>query len=152
MIFSIPLLDDCGDCSLRVPESSHPCIATGEVSMGIADAFLYRLSAKPCELGREFLIPCGSCCSALAYQLKSFKRQAPLGGFKTLSLLRAVVKVFNEPIIFLVDIVHCRIFPKAGYRSEEIPVDDSTGISLSEHGGFLCSPCEGKSSSEEAMV
>ncbi|ETN81791.1 hypothetical protein NECAME_02081, partial [Necator americanus] len=37
-------------------------------------------------------------------------------------------------------------------RSEEIPVDDSPGISLSELGGFLCSPCEGKSSEEEAMV
>ncbi|KAK6733511.1 hypothetical protein RB195_017331 [Necator americanus] len=35
--------------------------------------------------GREFLVPCESCCSALAYQLKSFKRQAPLGGFKTLT-------------------------------------------------------------------
>ncbi|KAK6760547.1 hypothetical protein RB195_021856 [Necator americanus] len=88
----------------------------------------------------------------LAYQLKSFKRQAPPGGFKTLSLLRAVVKVFDKPVIFLVDVVHCRIFPKAGQRSEEIPVDGSPGISLSELGGFLCSPCEGKSSTEEAMV
>ncbi|ETN84006.1 hypothetical protein NECAME_07102 [Necator americanus] len=76
--------------------------------------FLYRLSAKPCERGREFLVSCDSCCSTLAYQLKSFKRQAPLGGFKTLSLLRAVVKVFNEPVIFLFDVVHCGIFPKAG--------------------------------------
>ncbi|ETN74644.1 hypothetical protein NECAME_03957 [Necator americanus] len=59
--------------------------------------FLYRLSAKPCELGREFLVPCGSCCCTLAYQLKSLKRQASLGGFKTLSLLRAVVKVFDKP-------------------------------------------------------
>ncbi|KAK6762365.1 hypothetical protein RB195_023181 [Necator americanus] len=159
----------CNGCSLWVPESSHPRLATGEVSTGIADAFprlcsfsqhfcsslfkvfLYRLSAKPCELGREFLVPCGSCCSTLAYQLKSFKRQAPPGGFKTLSLLRAVVKVFDKPVIFLVDVVHCRIFPKAGQRSEEIPVDGSPGISLSEFGGFLCSPCEGKFSSE-AMV
>ncbi|ETN80551.1 hypothetical protein NECAME_09071 [Necator americanus] len=76
--------------------------------------FLYRLSAKPCEHEREFLVPCGSCCSTLAYQLKSFKRQASLGDFRTLSLLRAVVKVFNEPVIFLVDVVHCGIFPKAG--------------------------------------
>ncbi|ETN69653.1 putative aspartate--tRNA ligase [Necator americanus] len=76
--------------------------------------FLYRLSAKPCKHGREFFVPC---CSTLAYQLKSFKGQASLGGFKTLktlSLLRAVVKVFNEPVIFLVDVVHCGIFPKAG--------------------------------------
>ncbi|ETN81955.1 hypothetical protein NECAME_17825, partial [Necator americanus] len=60
--------------------------------------FLYRLSAKPCERGREFLASCDSCCSTLAYQLKSFKRQAPLGGFKTLSLLRAVVKAFHKPV------------------------------------------------------
>ncbi|ETN77916.1 hypothetical protein NECAME_10700 [Necator americanus] len=76
--------------------------------------FLYRLSAKPCELGRDFLVPCGSCWSTLAYQLKSFKRQASLGGFRTLSLLRAVVKLFNEPVMFLVDVVHCGIFAKAG--------------------------------------
>ncbi|KAK6752532.1 hypothetical protein RB195_003759 [Necator americanus] len=54
--------------------------------------------------------------------------------------------------IFLVDVVHCRIFPKAVQCSEEIPADDSPGISLSELGGLLCSPCDGKSSSEEAMV
>ncbi|ETN69560.1 hypothetical protein NECAME_15234 [Necator americanus] len=78
------------------------------------EVFLYRLSAKLCELGREFLVPCGSCCSTLAYQLKSFKRQAPLCGFKTLSLLCAVLKVFNKPVIFLVDVVNCGIFPKAG--------------------------------------
>ncbi|ETN77336.1 hypothetical protein NECAME_03237 [Necator americanus] len=66
------------------------------------------------ELGREFLVPCGSCCSTLAYQLKSFKRQAFLGGYETVSLLRTVVKVFSESVIFLVDVVHCGIFPKAG--------------------------------------
>ncbi|ETN68919.1 hypothetical protein NECAME_15542 [Necator americanus] len=79
---------------------------------GTCQIFLYCLSAKPCELGSEFLVSCGSCCSTLAYQLKIFKGQASLGGFKTLSLLRAVVKVFNKPVIFLV--VHCGIFPKAG--------------------------------------
>ncbi|KAK6743506.1 hypothetical protein RB195_010647 [Necator americanus] len=137
----------CNGCSLWVPESSHPRLAPGEVSTGIADAFprlcsfsqhfcssLLRSSLSPLgkafELGREFLVPCGSCCSTLAYQLKSFKRQASPGGFKTLSLLRAVVKVFDKPVIFLVDVVHCRIFPKAGQRSEEIPVDGSPGISL----------------------
>ncbi|KAK6756345.1 hypothetical protein RB195_014636 [Necator americanus] len=91
----------CNGCFLRVPESSHHRLPTGEVPMGIADVlprlcsisqhfcsslfkvFLYRLSAKPCELGREFLVPCGSCCSTLAYQLKSFRRQASLGGFET---------------------------------------------------------------------
>ncbi|ETN81116.1 hypothetical protein NECAME_08701 [Necator americanus] len=84
-----------------------------EVTTMYFSVFLYRLSAKPYELGREFLVPCGSCCFTLAYQLKSFKRKASLGGFKTLSLLRAV-KVFNEPVVFLVDVVHCGIFPKAG--------------------------------------
>ncbi|KAK6763663.1 hypothetical protein RB195_024112 [Necator americanus] len=123
----------CNGCFLRVPESSPPRLATGEVYLtGIADAFphlcslsqhfcsslfedfLYPLSANPCELGREYLVPCGLCCSTLAYQLKSFKRQASLGGFKTLSLIRAVVNVFSEPVIFLVDVVHCGIFAKAG--------------------------------------
>ncbi|KAK6742851.1 hypothetical protein RB195_010236 [Necator americanus] len=60
--------------------------------------------------------------------------------------------MFYKPVIFLVDVVHDGIFPKAGWRNEEIPVDDNSGISLSELGGFLFSPCEGKSSSEEAMV
>ncbi|ETN81585.1 hypothetical protein NECAME_17871, partial [Necator americanus] len=77
--------------------------------------FLYHLSAKPCELGREFLVLCGSCCSTLAFQLKSFKGQVSLGGFETLSLLRAVTKMFNEPVVFLVDVVHCE--KKASYRS-----------------------------------
>ncbi|KAK6745823.1 hypothetical protein RB195_012128 [Necator americanus] len=111
----------CNGCFLWVPESSYPRPATGEVSTGIADAFsrlcifsqhfcsslykvfLHRLSAKLREHGREFLVPCGSCCSTLAYQLKTFKRQASLGGFRTLSLLREVVKVINEPVI---DAVH----------------------------------------------
>ncbi|KAK6749473.1 hypothetical protein RB195_001840 [Necator americanus] len=76
----VELVDDvlhspsrCNGCSLQVPESSHSRLATGEVSTGIADAFsrlcsfsqhfcsslfkvfLYRLSAKLCEPGREFV-------------------------------------------------------------------------------------------------
>ncbi|ETN84774.1 hypothetical protein NECAME_17012 [Necator americanus] len=76
------------------------------------NVLICRLSAEPCEVGREFLVPCGSCCSTLEYQLESFKRQAFLDGFKTLSILRAVVKVFNEPVIFFVDVFHCEIFQK----------------------------------------
>ncbi|KAK6764108.1 hypothetical protein RB195_024436 [Necator americanus] len=126
---SLHSLSRCNGCSLRVPKSSHPCLATGEVSKGIAEAssrlcsfsqhfcsslfmvFLYRLPAKLCELEREFLVPCGLCCSMLVYQFKGLRDRRL---FKTLSRLRAVVKVFNEPVIFLVDVVHCGIFPKTG--------------------------------------
>ncbi|ETN76203.1 hypothetical protein NECAME_11845 [Necator americanus] len=69
--------------------------------------------------------PCQKSCPT-QLDVKTFitsisnKRQLAKG-FETLSPLRAVVKVFNEPVIFLVDVVHCGIFPKTGERSEEIP-------------------------------
>ncbi|ETN69309.1 hypothetical protein NECAME_05291 [Necator americanus] len=39
-------------------------------------------------------------------------------------LLRAVAKVFNEPIVLLVDAVHYGIFRNAGYRTEDILVNE----------------------------
>ncbi|ETN69523.1 hypothetical protein NECAME_05236 [Necator americanus] len=77
----------------------------------IKKVFLYRLSAKLCELG--------------------------------------LVKMFYKPFIFVVDVVHDGIFPKADKRSEELPDGDS---SLSELRGFFSPPCERKSSSKKAMV
>ncbi|ETN72409.1 hypothetical protein NECAME_13877 [Necator americanus] len=72
--------------------------------------FLYRISAKIFDLGREFLVACCLCCSTLTYQLKNFERQ-PL----------SCSSLFNELVVFLVDVFHCGIFTKAGERSEEIP-------------------------------
>ncbi|KAK6759243.1 hypothetical protein RB195_021078 [Necator americanus] len=101
-----PSLSRCNCCSSCVSESSHPRLATGELSTGIADdfsrlsslsqyicsslfkVFLYRLSAELCELG--------------------------------------LVKMFYKPFIFVV-VVHDGIFPKADKRSEELSVEDGSG-------------------------
>ncbi|KAK6733495.1 hypothetical protein RB195_017319 [Necator americanus] len=122
----------CNCCSLRVPESSHPLLATGEVSTGIADAFpAFAASASTSallSLRSSFIaslqsfastdvsswFPAARAAPRWRISLRIFQRQASLGGFRTLSLLRAVVKVFDVPVTFLVDVVHCGIFPKAG--------------------------------------
>ncbi|KAK6763834.1 hypothetical protein RB195_024241 [Necator americanus] len=74
------------------------------------------------------------------------------GGFGTLCSPRTVVKMFYKLLIFVVDVIHDGTFPETDKRSEELPVDDGSESSLCELRGFLFSPCEGKSSSEEAMV
>ncbi|KAK6767064.1 hypothetical protein RB195_026523 [Necator americanus] len=60
--------------------------------------------------------------------------------------------MFNEQVVFLVDVVRCRIFPKAGYHSEKMPVNDSSETSLPELCGFLFPPGKRKFSAEEAIV
>ncbi|ETN73703.1 hypothetical protein NECAME_00792 [Necator americanus] len=90
--------------------------------------------------------------STLTYQLKSFERQTPLGGFETLRFPRTTVKMFYEPFIFVVDVVHYDMFPKSDKRSEEHPVDGGSGSSHSELRGFFSSPCGRKSSSKKVMV
>ncbi|KAK6753799.1 hypothetical protein RB195_013028 [Necator americanus] len=120
-----------------VPESSHPRLATGEVSTGIADAFparaqpalplfkvfLYRLW-QSLELGREFW-SLRLCCSR-GVSAQEFQETGASGGFKTLSLCQCegVRQAGHIPRR-----LPCRIFPKR-QRSEEIPVDGSPGISL----------------------
>ncbi|KAK6744042.1 hypothetical protein RB195_011002 [Necator americanus] len=124
---SVEVVDDflhslsrCNGSSLRDSESNHLRLAISEVSMDIVDAF-----SRLCSFSQHF---CSSLfkvffiaslqrlankdgLSMLAYQLKSFEKQASFGGFKTLSLPRVVLKVFNEPVVFLVNVVHCGIFP-----------------------------------------
>ncbi|KAK6744348.1 hypothetical protein RB195_011197 [Necator americanus] len=60
--------------------------------------------------------------------------------------------MFYKPFIFVVDVVHDRVLSKADWRSEELPVDGSSGSSLGELRGFFCSLCERKSSSKKAII
>ncbi|KAK6748728.1 hypothetical protein RB195_001381 [Necator americanus] len=117
----------CNGYSLRVPESSHPRLATGEVSTGIADASprlccFSQLHHSPLLFLRSSFI--ASLQSLASLDVSSWfpaDRAAPRWrissrvsrGRRLLvvlklknSLLRAVVKVFNEPVIFLVDVAH----------------------------------------------
>uniref|UniRef100_A0A0K0DPL9 Peptidase S1 domain-containing protein n=1 Tax=Angiostrongylus cantonensis TaxID=6313 RepID=A0A0K0DPL9_ANGCA len=62
---------------------------------------------------RSVAVACGSFNSTLSYQLKCFCRQTPPGGLRTPSFYGANVKMLNESIAFLVDVVDNGIFPTA---------------------------------------
>uniref|UniRef100_A0A0K0DL84 Reverse transcriptase domain-containing protein n=1 Tax=Angiostrongylus cantonensis TaxID=6313 RepID=A0A0K0DL84_ANGCA len=59
------------------------------------------------------IVACSSFDSTLAYDLESSWRQTSLGDLRALSFHGANVKMFNELIIFLFDVVDNGIFPTA---------------------------------------
>ncbi|KAK6764685.1 hypothetical protein RB195_024856 [Necator americanus] len=112
MIFSIRLLNamvvpfgfgEQSSCDWRSLDGHNGCFSSA--ALAYTSALL--------SLRSSFIASLQSLeSSTLAYQLKILKRQASFGGFKTLNLLRAVVKVFNEPVVFLV--AKLRNLPRSG--------------------------------------
>ncbi|PIO74607.1 hypothetical protein TELCIR_03385 [Teladorsagia circumcincta] len=93
-----------------------------------------------------------SCGSTLAYQFENFRRQASFGDFQTLCPPATIVKMFNEPIVLLVDVFDNGILPYADEGNEVTPVIDCPGASLPKHCCSLNTHREVKSCAEETMV
>ncbi|PIO64185.1 hypothetical protein TELCIR_14197 [Teladorsagia circumcincta] len=93
-----------------------------------------------------------SCDSTLAYQFKGFRRQTSLSDFETLCLPATIVKMFNEPIVLLVEVFDNGILPYADEGSEVVPVDGCPGALLPELCCSLNTHREVKSCAEETMV
>ncbi|VDP02201.1 unnamed protein product [Heligmosomoides polygyrus] len=69
-----------------------------------------------------------------------------LGSFIT------AIKIVYEAVIFLVDVVHDGIFPRAGKRGVEVPVDGRSGIPLHEFRGYLSLTRKAEPRAKEAVV
>ncbi|PIO76994.1 kelch repeat protein [Teladorsagia circumcincta] len=98
------------------------------------------------------MIACSSCGSTLAYQFESLRRQTFLGDFQTLCLSATIVKMFNKPILLLVDVSDNGILPYADEGSEVVPVDDCPGALLPKLRCSLNTHREVESCAEETMV
>ncbi|VDM63929.1 unnamed protein product [Angiostrongylus costaricensis] len=65
-----------------------------------------------------FSVACISCDSTLAYELECFWRQTSLFDFRTLNFQSANVKMLNEPMVFLIDVIDNGIYPTANELNE----------------------------------
>ncbi|VDP43602.1 unnamed protein product [Heligmosomoides polygyrus] len=88
----------------------------------------------------------------MAYQLESFRRQASLGGLQALGSLSTIAEMVHEVVVFLVDVVHNGIFPKASKRGVKVPIDGRSGIPLLERHGILSLTRIAEPCAKEAVV
>uniref|UniRef100_A0A183FX85 ABC transporter domain-containing protein n=1 Tax=Heligmosomoides polygyrus TaxID=6339 RepID=A0A183FX85_HELPZ len=131
--------------------SSVLCVLLLSVSLAWRDipAVLLRSALLSCFLGQ----PDYQCHKRSgAANLESFRRQASLGGLQALGSLSTIVEMVHEAIVFLVDVVHDGIFPKADKRGVEIPVDGRSGTPLLELRGLLSLTRKAEPRAKEAVV